>query len=554
MEKIWLKHYEEGVPAVIDVAPFDSLIGSFNNYTKKFADHSAFSNFGVKLTYRDLRIQVEMLAAYMQQVWGIKKGDRVAIMMPNLLQYPISLFAVLSVGAIVVNINPLYTPRELEHTLHDSGAVAIIICANFANTLEEVIHRSTVKHVMVTNLGDCLGVKGRFVNFAVKYIKKMVPKFNLPHAVHFNDALKKGASLTLEPVELTLRDLAFLQYTGGTTGPSKGAMLTHGNLLANATQCRAFIRSTVVPGVDVAVTPLPLYHIFSLTVCCLSYIGLGAECMLITNPRDLDGFIKILKKHPGTFFIGINTLYNGLVNHPRSQDIDFTRYKFFGSGGMATQHAVNHKWLELSGRHIVEGYGLTETSPVLTFSPPMGATFTGSCGIPLPNTEISIRDDAGNELGTGETGEVWARGPQVMLGYWNRPEETKNVLTEDGWFKTGDIGLVDKEGWLYLVDRKKDMVIVSGFNVYPAEVEDVLVDHEGVLEAAVIGIKAAGSGEAVKAFVVKNDPGLTEQDLISYCKKHLTAYKVPKLYEFRDELPKSNVGKVLRRMLRDGVE
>ncbi len=552
MEKIWTKHYEKTVDETINVAPFNSLIESFHSYTQRFADFNAFSNFGVKLTYRDLAQQVKQLAAYMQNEFQIKKGDRVAIMMPNLLQYPVALFAVLSLGGIVVNVNPLYTGRELEHTLKDSGAVAIVICKNFASTLESVISRSQVKNVLITGLGDRLGFKGKIINFVVKYVKKMVPKFNLPQAVDFNRALSAGAKLPYAEVASSLSDVAFLQYTGGTTGPSKGAMLSHGNMLANATQFRTWIGSVVEAGVDVAVTPLPLYHIFSLTVCCLSYIGLGAECMLITNPRDIPGFIKILKENPGTFFVGINTLYNALVNHPDAKDIDTSKLKFCGSGGMSTQHAVSEKWFALTGKHIIEGYGLTETSPVLTFSPMYVKDFSGSCGLPLPNTEISIRDGDGNELTTGQKGEVWARGPQVMQGYWQRPEATKEVITEDGWFKTGDIGLMDKEGWLYLVDRKKDMIIVSGFNVYPNEIEDVLVEHEGVLEAAVIGVPSEKTGEAVKAFIVKNDPGLTEQDLENYCRKSLTAYKVPKIIEFRDELPKSNVGKVLRRMLRDG--
>lgn len=551
MEKIWVKQYESSVPAEIDVHPYSSLVASFDDYTARFADYNAFSNYGVKLTFTELASRVKALGAFFQQEWGVKKGDRIAIMMPNLLQYPVALFAALSVGAVVVNINPLYTARELSHTLKDSGTRVIVICANFAKTLSEVIGQSSVEHVLLTELGDSLGMKGKVMNFVVKHIKKMVPKFSLHQVVKFNRALQRGATLELKKPKIDLDDMAFLQYTGGTTGPSKGAILTHGNLLANASQFRSWVKSIVEPGVDIAITPLPLYHIFSLTVCCLSYIGLGAECLLVTNPRDIDGFIKILKSTSGSFFVGINTLYNALASHPKAKEIDFSRFKFCGSGGMSTQHAVSEKWYNLSGFHIIEGYGLTETSPVLTFSPMYVKAFSGSCGLPLPNTELSIRDENGVEQAIGQKGEIWARGPQVMQGYWQRPDATAEVLSEDGWFKTGDIGLIDKQGWLYIVDRKKDMIIVSGFNVYPNEIEQVLMEHEGVMEVAVIGVPSEKTGEAVKAFVVRNDPGLTEKELVTYCRKHLTAYKVPKLYEFRDELPKSPIGKVLRRMLKE---
>jgi long-chain acyl-CoA synthetase len=533
------------------VHPFDSLVESFNDFCKKYTDLTAFSNFGVTLSYSELYQKVQQLAAYFQSECQVKKGDRVAIMMPNLLQYPIAIYAALTVGAVVVNVNPLYTSRELKHTLKDSGAKTLVICKNFAHTFEEIAESSSVEHVILTGLGDLLGLKGRIINLVVKYIKKMVPKYHLPSSISFKQALRIGEHKSLEPVELTVEDLAFLQYTGGTTGPSKGAELTHGNLLANANQFREWIKSIVVTGEDVAVTPLPLYHIFSLTVCCISYIGLGAECMLITNPRDIPGFIKILKNRMGSFIVGINTLYNALAMHPDIHEVDFSNLKFCGSGGMATQHAVDKKWFDITGKHIIEGYGLTETSPVVTFSPVTVEEFSGSIGLPLPNTDVSIRDAEGSELPIGQKGELWVKGPQVMRGYWNRPEETQKAITEDGWLKTGDIALMDKQGWLYIVDRQKDMVIVSGFNVYPNEVEGILAEHEGVAEVAVIGVPSDKTGEAVKAFVVKSDPGLRVEDLIAYCRKHMTAYKVPKLIDFRDELPKSNVGKVLRRALRD---
>jgi long-chain acyl-CoA synthetase len=551
MDRVWHKLYEEGVPASVDVAPFDSLVASFNDFCSKFEDKVAFSNFEVKLSYRELYAQVQKLAAYMQSELGVKKGDRVAIMMPNLLQYPIAIYAALTLGAIVVNINPLYTARELKHALQDSGARVIFICENFAKTLADIIDEVSLEGVVVTALGDLLGFKGKVINFVVKYIKKMVPAYHINGAVKFNDVLKQGEHCQLNEVPLCLEDLAFLQYTGGTTGPSKGAELTHGNLLANANQFRAWIKSIVVSGEDVAVTPLPLYHIFSLTVCCLAYIGLGAECMLITNPRDIDGFIKILRKRMGTFFVGINTLYNALALHPDLPKVDFSKLKFCGSGGMSTQHAVDQKWFEVTGRHIIEGYGLTETSPVVTFSPTYVSEFSGSIGIPLPNTDVIICDEEGNALPVGQKGELCVKGPQVMRGYWQRPEATQEVMTADGWFKTGDVGLMDKQGWIYLVDRKKDMIIVSGFNVYPNELEKILVEHEGVAEAAVIGVPSEKTGEAVKAFVVKSDPGLTKDDVIAFCRKNMTAYKVPKIIEFIDDLPKTNVGKVLRRALRD---
>jgi long-chain acyl-CoA synthetase len=550
MERIWHKLYEKGVPTSVDVAPFNSLVESFNDFCSRYTNNVAFSNFGVKLSYTELHQQVQQLAAYMQSELGIKKGDRIAIMMPNLLQYPISIYAALTIGAIVVNINPLYTSRELKHALDDSGASLIIICENFAKTLEKVIPDVSLKHVLVTGIGDRLGFKGKIMNFVIKHIKKMIPAYDISNAIRFNNALTHGLKYDLHKIPLSLDDLAFLQYTGGTTGPSKGAELTHANLIANANQFRAWIKSIVVPGEDVAVTPLPLYHIFSLTVCCLAYVGLGAECMLITNPRDINGFVKILKKQMGTFFVGINTLYNALAMHPEFKKVDFSKLKFCGSGGMASQQAVDKKWHAITGKHIIEGYGLTETSPVVTFSPMTVTDFSGSIGLPLPNTDVSVRDDDGVEVAIGQKGELWVKGPQVMRGYWNRPDETQKVFT-DGWFKTGDIAIMDKQGWFYIVDRKKDMVIVSGFNVYPNEIESVLVEHEGVSEAAVIGVESTKTGEAVKAFVVASDPGLSSQDLLAYCRKNMTAYKVPKIIEFTDSLPKTNVGKVLRRALRE---
>ena len=550
MNHFWCDQYEPGVSATIDTAPFSSMLASFANYTSRFSDYAAFSNFGVKLTYAELNEGARRVAAYLQQQLDVVKGDRVAVMMPNLLQYPLSVFGILHAGGVVVNVNPLYTARELRHTLQDSGAKVIVICANFAHTLQEVIADTQVEHVIVTGIGDRLGAKGAVMNFVLKYIKRMVKPYRFSAQTSFNAMLSSYPADSYRPVDVGLSDLAFLQYTGGTTGPSKGAMLTHGNMVANATQLRTWVKSITVAGKDVVVTPLPLYHIFSLTVCCLAFIGLGVECQLITNPRDLTGFIGLLKKYPGTIMVGINTLYNALAEHPNIHQVDFSQLKFSSSGGMATQSAVNDKWFELTKTHIIEGYGLTETSPVVSLNPMTETQFTGSAGLPLPSTEVSVRDESGEPLAVSEVGEVWVRGPQVMQGYWNKPEETQQVITEDGWFKTGDIGRLEENGRLYIVDRKKDMVIVSGFNVYPNEIEDVLVEHEGISEAAVIGVKSEVTGEAVKAFIVKSDPGLTEQDIINYCRKQLTAYKIPKQIAFCDTLPKSNVGKVLRRELR----
>ncbi len=414
-----------------------------------------------------------------------------------------------------------------------------------------MIDETQIKHVITTEIGDRLGFKGKIINFVLRHVKKQVPAFNLPGSITFNQAMAKADAASVEESDLDESDIAFLQYTGGTTGPSKGAVLTHGNMVANASQLRRWVKSIVVAGEDVVVTPLPLYHIFSLTVCCIAFIGLGAECMLITNPRDIPGFIKLLKSDCGTIFVGINTLYNALAENPKIKEVDFSRLKYSASGGMATQHAVNDKWEALTGTCVVEGYGLTETSPVVTLGPSNINRFTGSSGLPMPNTDLSIRDSEGNALPQGEEGEVWVKGPQVMQGYWQKPEETAHVLTDDGWFKSGDIGRIDEKGFLFIVDRKKDMILVSGFNVYPNEIEDVLVSHEGVVEAAVVGVPSDKTGEAVKAFVVSSDPSLTAEALQTYARQNLTGYKVPKLYEFKTELPKTNVGKVLRRALRE---
>ena len=550
MERVWHQSYDSGIPPEINVTPFESLVHSMLHFTQKFSDQVAFSNFDVPMTYAELAQRSKDLAAYMQTHFNIQKGDRVAIMMPNLLQYPVTVYAVLSLGAVVVNINPLYTPRELKHALHDSGAKAIFICDNFAKTLQEVIQDVNLEHVVLTGLGDFLGFKGKVINFVVKYIKKMVPPHQIPGALRLSNIMRTAQHLSFNPVKLSLDDLAFLQYTGGTTGPSKGAELTHRNIMANANQFRVWAKSIMRIGEEVFVTPLPMYHIFSLTVGCFALLGIGAECMMITNPRDIDGFVKILGKRMGTVFVGINTLFNALAMHPGMKKVDFSPLRFSASGGMATQHAVDEKWHALTGTHIIEGYGLTETSPVVSFSPCSVKKFSGSVGFPLPNTDVKVVDREGNALPFGEKGEIWVKGPQVMRGYWQRPDETAHALTADGWFKTGDIALQDEEGWIYLVDRKKDMVIVSGFNVYPNEIEKVLVEHEGVSEAAVIGVPCEKTGEAVKAFIVKTDPGLEASDIINFCKKHMTNYKVPKQIEFIDELPKSNVGKLLRRELR----
>ncbi|MHB0771439.1 long-chain-fatty-acid--CoA ligase [Bradyrhizobium sp. 5.13L] len=554
MERIWLKQYPPGVPADIEPTQYASLVDLLEESFAKFADRKAFICMDKSISYRDLDQMSVALAAYLQGR-GLQRGARVAIMMPNVLQYPVATAAVLRAGYAVVNVNPLYTPRELEHQLKDSGAEAIIVLENFAHTVEQVIAKTQVKHVIVASMGDLLGFKGVIVNLVVRRVKKMVPAWSLPGAVAFNDALSAGRGMTFSKPKLSPGDVAFLQYTGGTTGLSKGATLLHRNIVANVLQNDAWLQPALAapPHVDqlMVVCALPLYHIFALTACYLLAVRAGGCNLLIPNPRDIPGFVKELAKYQVNSFPAVNTLYNGLMHHPDFKKLDFSKLKISNGGGMAVQRPVADQWKAITGCFIAEGYGLSETSPTLTCNPATATEFSGSIGIPVPSTYISIRDDDGNEVPLGQPGEICAKGPQVMSGYWNRPEETAKVMTADGYFRTGDIGIMDEKGYTKIVDRKKDMILVSGFNVYPNEVEEVIASHPGVLECAVIGIPDSKSGEAVKAFVVKKDPNLTADAIIAFCHEQLTGYKVPKHIEFRTDLPKTNVGKILRRQLRD---
>jgi long-chain acyl-CoA synthetase len=554
MERIWLKQYPAGVPADIDVTQYASLVELLEESFAKFSDRKAFICMDKSISYRELDEMSLALAAFLQGK-GLRKGARVALMMPNVLQYPISTAAVLRAGYAVVNVNPLYTPRELEHQLKDSGAEAVIVLENFATTVQKVIANTQVKHVIVGSMGDLLGLKGVIVNLVVRKVKKMVPAYSLPDATSFNDALAAGRSIKLNKPKLAPDDVAFLQYTGGTTGISKGATLLHRNILANVLQNDAWLQPALKkpPHVDqlFIVCALPLYHIFALTACFLLAMRAGGVNLLIPNPRDMAGFIKELAKYQVNNFPAVNTLYNGLLNSPGFDRLDFSKLKTSVGGGMATQRAVAEKWLKVTGCPLSEGYGLSETSPTLTCNPADTDKFSGSIGLPVPSTWLSIRDDDGNELPPGEAGEICAKGPQVMAGYWNRPDETAKVMTADGYFRTGDIGVMTPDGYTKIVDRKKDMILVSGFNVYPNEIEEVIASHPGVLECAVIGVPDAKSGEAVKAFVVKKDPAVTVEDIVKFCSTQLTNYKVPKQIEFRTDLPKTNVGKILRRELRD---
>ncbi|MFA7279156.1 MAG: long-chain-fatty-acid--CoA ligase [Sterolibacterium sp.] len=553
MEKVWLKSYMAGVPAEIDVNEFKSLGDLFEKSTRAFAARTAYINMGKALTYAELDLLSLQFAGYCQQVLKLPKGARIALMMPNLLQYPICIFGALRAGYTVVNCNPLYTARELEHQMKDSGADVIVILENFAHVLQEVVTKSPVKHVIVTSLGDMLGVKGLLVNFVVRTIKKMVPPWSLPRAVSFKDMLHKSAGLALLPVKVGHEDIAFLQYTGGTTGVSKGAMLTHRNIIANLQQAHAWLKPVLTKGDELIVTALPLYHIFALTANCLTFLKLGAANLLITNPRDIPGFIKELRKYKFTTFTGVNTLFNALLHDPGFASLDFSHLRVTLGGGMAVQKAVADKWKATTGQPLIEAYGLTETSPAATINPLNLAEYNGSIGLPISSTEVAIRNDDGVDVAMGEAGEICIRGPQVMKGYWNRPEETAKVIMADGFLQTGDVGIVDEKGFIRIVDRKKDMILVSGFNVYPNEIEAVVAMHPGVLEVAAVGVPDEKSGEAVKIFVVKKDPKLTAEDLIAHCKLNLTGYKIPKHVEFRADLPKTNVGKILRRALRDGA-
>lgn len=552
MEKIWLKSYPEGVPETVDVDAFRSVAEVFEKSVERFADKPAFSNFGTVMTYRDMERETRNLAAYLQQRLGLVRGDRVAIMMPNLLQDAISIFGVLRAGLVVVNTNPLYTARELRHQLKDSGARAIIIVENFANVLQEVIDDTDIEHVIVTRMGDCLDFpKSLLINLVVKYIKKMVPPFHLPGAIPFRQACEEGSGLSLSRVDMGHDDIAFLQYTGGTTGVAKGAVLTNGNLVANMQQASAWIASTVEEGKEIIITALPLYHIFSLTANGLTFMKVGALNYLITNPRDMKGFVKELKGVSFSCITGVNTLFNGLLNTEGFKDVDFSRLKITLGGGMAVQKPVAERWKEVTGCTLVEAYGLTETSPAACINPLDLKEYNGMIGLPISSTEVSIQDDDWNELPQGETGELCVRGPQVMREYWQRPDETAEVLSKDGWLHTGDIAVMDENGFVKIVDRKKDMINVSGFKVFPNEVEEILASHPGVLEAGIIGVPDEKTTEAVKAVIVLKDPSLTEQAIKDFCHEHMTGYKVPKYIEFRKELPKTNVGKILRRALRE---
>ncbi|UJD89209.1 long-chain-fatty-acid--CoA ligase FadD [Rahnella aquatilis] len=551
MEKVWLKRYPADVPENIDPDRYSSLVEMFENATLRYADNAAFINMGEVMTYRKLEERSRAFAAYLQNELGLRKGDRVALMMPNLLQYPIALFGVLRAGMVVVNVNPLYTPRELEHQLNDSGASAIVIVSNFAHTLEKVVYKTQIKHVILTRMGDQLSAaKGTLVNFVVKYIKRLVPKYHLPNAISFRTALQRGRRLQYIKPEIINDDLAFLQYTGGTTGVAKGAMLTHRNMQANLEQAKAAYAPLLQPGHELVVTALPLYHIFALTVNCLLFLELGGKSLLITNPRDVAGMVKELGKYPFTAISGVNTLFNALLNNEDFRELDFSSLRLSVGGGMSVQKSVAEKWEKLTGKHLLEGYGLTECSPLVAGNPYDLKHYSGSIGLPVPSTEVRLVDDNGQDVAPGQPGELWVKGPQVMLGYWQRPAATDEVL-KDGWLSTGDIVTVDEQGFLRIVDRKKDMILVSGFNVYPNEIEEVVSQHDKVLEVAAIGVQDESSGEIVKICVVKKDASLTSEELLAHCRRLLTGYKVPKIVEFRDELPKSNVGKILRRELRD---
>ncbi|ENN6813336.1 long-chain-fatty-acid--CoA ligase FadD [Vibrio fluvialis] len=552
MDKPWLSRYPSDVPETINPDQYLSLVEMFEQSVHKYADQPAFINMGSVMTFRKLEERSRAFAAYLQNELKLKKGDRVALMMPNLLQYPVALFGILRAGMIAVNVNPLYTPRELEHQLNDADARAIVIVSNFANTLEQIVANTQVKHVVLTSLGQMLPrAKGTLVDFVVKYVKGMVPKYDLPGAISMRKALHKGRRLQYVKPFMSGEDIAFLQYTGGTTGVAKGAILTHRNMVANVLQAKGAYGPVLREGRELVVTALPLYHVFALTVNCLLFIEMGGSNLLITNPRDIPGFVKELQKHPFTAITGVNTLFNALVNNEDFHELNFANMKLSVGGGMAVQRAVAEKWKKTTGVHLLEGYGLTECSPLVTGNPYDLADYSGAIGLPVPSTEVRIVDDEGDVLNYDQTGELQVRGPQVMQGYWQRPEATKEVINEEGWLSTGDIVRFDENGMIYIVDRKKDMILVSGFNVYPNEIEDVVALHGKVLEVAAIGQPHEVSGEVVKIYVVKRDPSLTKDELITHCRKHLTGYKVPKLIEFREELPKTNVGKILRRVLRE---
>ena len=552
MEKIWLKSYPKGVPSEINLDEFSSLVDLFDKTCERFNEKTAFTNFGVKISFSELRSKSENLSSYFMNELKLKKGDRVSIMMPNILQYPMTTFGILKSGLVVDNINPLFTPRELKAQLNDSGSETIVIAENFAANLQKVINETSIKNVIITSLGEFLGLKGVLINFVLRNIRKMVPKYSLPQSKNFKDALKIGSNYSFKAQNIQKEDIAFLQYTGGTTGGVKAAILSHRNILANAIQVREWLGTKLKFGEDLAICALPLYHIFALTCNSVVYFYFGANNILITNPRDIPGFVKELKKHKFTFISGVNTLFNKLLEEPNFKECDFSKLNITIAGGMPVQKTVGDRWQETTGCLMVVGYGLSETAPAASIDPVDGDTFSDTIGLPIPSTEMSIQDEKGKILSSDKEGEICIRGPQVMRGYWNNEEDTKKALTKDGWFKTGDIGIMRKDGFFKIVDRKKDMIIVSGFNVYPSDVEEVAMKHEKVLEAGCIGVVGDEGQEVVKLFVSLNDGAtLTKDELMQFCRQNLTAYKVPKLLEFVDEIPKSNVGKILRRELRE---
>ncbi|HEY9541662.1 MAG TPA: long-chain fatty acid--CoA ligase [Luteimonas sp.] len=552
IERPWLAHYPAGIPAQIDADEFSSIPAVLEGSIRKFRDRPAFTNMGKTLTYAQIDELSRQFAAYLLGELKLKKGDRVAIMMPNCLQYPIATFGILRAGLTVVNVNPMYTPRELRHQLVDSGASVVLVLDNFGFTVQQALEGSAVTQVITTGLGDMLGFpKGAIVNFVLKYVKKMVPDYDIPDTIRFNDALALGQRQELPEVSISHDDIAFLQYTGGTTGVAKGAMLTHRNLVANMQQASAWVGQLVREGEEIIITALPLYHIFSLTANGLVFMKIGALNYLITNPRDMPGFVKELSKVPFTAITGVNTLFNGLLNTPGFEKIDFSHLRLTLGGGMAVQRAVAERWKKVTGVTLVEAYGLTETSPAACINPMDLAEYNGAIGLPVPSTDACVKDENGAMLPVGEVGELCIKGPQVMKGYWNRPEDTAQVIDADGWLHTGDMAKMDEKGFFYIVDRKKDMILVSGFNVYPNEVEDVIAMMPGVLEVAAVGVPDEKSGEAVKLVIVKKDPALTAEQIKAHARENLTGYKQPRYVEFRDELPKSNVGKILRRELRE---
>jgi long-chain acyl-CoA synthetase len=550
VDRIWLKSYPEGIPATIDVNEYASVRDVFERAIAQFGPRPAYTCMGKSITFAELDVASAAFGAFLQGR-GLKRGARVALMLPNVLQYPICAFGVLRAGYTVVNTNPLYTARELQHQLSDSGAEVLVVVENFARTVQEVVRTTPVKHLIVTSIGEMLGWKGPLVDFVLRHVKKMIPEWSLPGSMRLAAALDEGRRRKLAHVPITHDDIAFLQYTGGTTGVAKGAMLLHRNIIANLLQAGAWVKPSLGVERHVILTPLPLYHIFSLTANCLVFMTLGAENVLITNPRDIPGFVKEMGRHQFTAITGVNTLFNALLNNPAFARLDFSSLRLTLGGGMAVQKAVAERWKQVTGVPLIEAYGLTETSPAATMNPLDLPEYNGAIGLPIPSTDVMLRDDAGHEVPLGQPGEICVRGPQVMAGYWQHPEETAKVLDADGWLATGDIGVMDERGFVRIVDRKKDMILVSGFNVYPNEIESVVAMHSGVLECAAIGVPDPKSGEAVKLFAVRRDAGLTAEALLAYCREHLTGYKCPREVEFRAELPKSNVGKILRRELRD---